>query len=60
MPKVALDSIQRINRTGYPPPFDQPMRGRWSQKIGAAFALTDFDARARRLVEPAPLARRRG
>jgi len=44
MPKIDLDSIEPTNRTGYPPPFDQQMRGRWSQKLGAAFELADFGA----------------
>jgi uncharacterized cupin superfamily protein len=44
MPKIDLDCIERLNRTGYPPPFDQPVAGRWSQKLGSAFGLTDFGA----------------
>lgn len=44
MPKIDLDSVERINRTGYPPPFDRQMIGRWSQKLGAALGLTDFGA----------------
>jgi uncharacterized cupin superfamily protein len=44
VPKIDLDCIERLNRTGYPPPFDQPVAGRWSQKVGSAFGLTDFGA----------------
>ena len=44
MPKIDLDSVERVNRTGYPPPFDEQMRGRWSQKLGPVFNLIDFGA----------------
>ena len=36
MPKIDLDSIPPVNRTGYPPPYDQPVEGRWQRKIGLA------------------------
>ncbi|MDQ3247402.1 MAG: cupin domain-containing protein [Pseudomonadota bacterium] len=42
MPKVALDSIEQTNRTGYPPPFDQPVAGRHYRKLGEALGLADF------------------
>ena len=29
MPKVDLDAIEQTNRTGYPPPFDETVAGRW-------------------------------
>ena len=29
MPKVELDAIEQVSRTGYPAPFDQPVAGRW-------------------------------
>ena len=44
MPRIDLDSIEQTNRTGYPPPFDQAVSGRSSQKLGALFGLTDFGA----------------
>jgi uncharacterized cupin superfamily protein len=44
MPKVDLQSVEKIKRTGYPPPFDQEVSGRWSQKLGSLFGLTDFGA----------------
>jgi uncharacterized cupin superfamily protein len=44
MPKIDLDSVERTNRTGYPPPFDREVSGRWSQKLGPLFGLTDFGA----------------
>lgn len=44
MPKVDLESVERSNRTGYPPPFDREVAGRSSQKLGQAFGLADFGA----------------
>lgn len=45
MPKLDLDSIEQTNATGYPPPFDQPVAGRWQRKIGQAARLTALGAR---------------
>lgn len=45
MPKLDLDSIEQTNATGYPPPFDEPVAGRWQRKIGAAARLTALGAR---------------
>ena len=45
MPKIDLDSIEQTNRTGYPPPFDEPVAGRWQRKIGNAARLTALGAR---------------
>ena len=45
MPKIELDSIEQTNRTGYPPPFDEPVAGRWQRKIGQASRLTALGAR---------------
>lgn len=42
MPKVALDSIDQTNRTGYPPPFDRPVAGRHYRKLGEVLGLEDF------------------
>ena len=42
MPKVDLDAIEQINRTGYPPPFDQAVAGRHQRRLATAFGLTDF------------------
>jgi uncharacterized cupin superfamily protein len=44
MPKVDLDAIEKVNRTGYPPPHDEQVRGRWAQRLGAPFGLSDFGA----------------
>ena len=42
MPKIDLESIEQVRRTGYPPPFDQDVRGRLSRKLGIALGFTDF------------------
>ncbi len=42
MPKVDLDSIELINRTGYPPPFDRDVEGRWYRRLAPATGLSDF------------------
>ena len=44
MPKVDLTSIEKVQRTGYPPPHDAQVRGRWAQRLAAPFGLTDFGA----------------
>lgn len=42
MPKVDLDSIPQQNRTGYPPPYDQEVAGRWYRRLAPATGLSDF------------------
>ena len=42
MPKINLDSIEQTNRTGYPPPFDADVAGRWVRRLAPATRLTDF------------------
>jgi uncharacterized cupin superfamily protein len=44
MPKVDLESIEEVNRTGYPPPFDREVAGRWYRRLAPATGLTDFGA----------------
>jgi uncharacterized cupin superfamily protein len=44
MPKVDLESIEQVNRTGYPPPFDRQVAGRWYRRLAPAAGLTDFGA----------------
>ncbi len=44
MPKIDLDKIPQTNRTGYPPPFDQAVAGRWVRRLSPASGLTDFGA----------------
>ena len=40
MPKLDLDAIPQTNRTGYPPPFDRAVAGRYQRKLApvAGFA----------------------
>ena len=44
MPKIALDTIPQTNATGYPPPFDAPVLGRWYRRLAPTSGLTDFAA----------------
>ncbi|HET9812279.1 MAG TPA: cupin domain-containing protein [Sphingomicrobium sp.] len=44
MPKLDLDAIEQVNRTGYPPPFDRDVQGRWYRRLGTAAGMTDFGA----------------
>ena len=44
MPKADLSSIPATNRTGYPPPLDQPVAGRWYKRLAPALGLTAFGA----------------
>ena len=45
MPKVDLDALEPTNRTGYPPPFNEPVAGRWQRKVGEAAGLSELGAR---------------
>lgn len=49
MPKVDLAAILETNRTGYPPPFDGDVAGRWFRRLAPATRLTDFGASLVRL-----------
>jgi uncharacterized cupin superfamily protein len=42
MPKIDLESIEQINRTGYPPPYSEPMAKRHYRRLAPATGLTDF------------------
>jgi len=44
MPKIDLDAIAQTNRTGYPPPYDREVEGRWYRRLAPATALTTFGA----------------
>jgi uncharacterized cupin superfamily protein len=44
MPKIDLEAIEQVNRTGYPPPFNEPVAGRWYRRLAPAAGLTDFGA----------------
>ena len=45
MPKVDLDGIEQTNRTGYPPPFDREVAGRWQKPIGDTVGFGELGAR---------------
>jgi len=42
MPKLDLESIEQTNRTGYPPPYSEPMAKRRYRRLAAAAGLSDF------------------
>jgi uncharacterized cupin superfamily protein len=44
MPKLDLDGLPQTNATGYPPPFDAPVQGRWYRRLAPASGLNDFAA----------------
>jgi uncharacterized cupin superfamily protein len=45
MPKMDLESMEQTNKTGYPPPFDQPVAGRWQRKVGETAGFKELGAR---------------
>jgi uncharacterized cupin superfamily protein len=45
MPKIDVDALEPTNRTGYPPPFNAPVQGRWQRKLAEAAGLTELGAR---------------
>ena len=44
MPKLDLASIPQSNATGYPPPFDTAVKGRWWRRLAPAAGLTELGA----------------
>ncbi len=42
MPKLNLDSVESISRTGYPPPYAEAMAKRHYRRLAPAAGLTDF------------------
>lgn len=42
MPKLDLATIPQVSSTGYPPPFDEEVAGRWYRRLSPASGLTDF------------------
>jgi uncharacterized cupin superfamily protein len=42
MPKLDLDSIEQTSRTGYPPPYAEPMAKRHYRRLAPASGLSDF------------------
>ena len=44
MPEVDLEAVEATNRTGYPPPYDAAVAGRFYRRIGDFGGLVDFGA----------------
>ncbi|MDT8279013.1 MAG: cupin domain-containing protein [Erythrobacter sp.] len=44
MPKLELDAIPQSNATGYPPPHDAAVEGRWYRRLAPANGLTQMGA----------------
>jgi uncharacterized cupin superfamily protein len=44
MPKLHLETIEQVNRTGYPPPFHEQVAGRWYRRLGPVAGIRDFGA----------------
>ncbi|NVE95777.1 cupin domain-containing protein [Altererythrobacter lutimaris] len=44
MPKLDLQSIPQTNVTGYPPPFDKEVEGRWYRRLAPPSGLTKLGA----------------
>ena len=42
MPKLDLDTIPQTNATGYPPPFDAAVQGRWYRRLAPASGLSEM------------------
>ena len=42
MPKVDLAAIEQTNRTGYPPPHDAAVAGRFYRRLAPVLSLNDF------------------
>jgi uncharacterized cupin superfamily protein len=42
VPKIDLEVIEQTNRTGYPPPFNQEVQGRWYRRLAPATGLSEF------------------
>jgi uncharacterized cupin superfamily protein len=44
MPKLDLDAVPQTNATGYPPPFDEPVQGRWYRRLAPAAGMGQLRA----------------
>ncbi len=44
MPKLDLEAIEQKNTTGYPPPFNADVAGRWFRRLAPAGGLSTFGA----------------
>ena len=50
MPKIDLASAPTFEGSSYPPPFDEPCRGRSGARLGAAAGLTQFGVNLMKLA----------
>ncbi len=44
MPKIDLAAIPQSNRTGYPPPYDRQVQGRWVRRLAGPAGLSVMGA----------------
>ena len=44
VPKIDLDAVPQENRTGYPPPYDEAVQGRWVRRLAAPAGLSEMGA----------------
>ena len=44
MPKIDLEAVQQANSTGYPPPYDRDVAGRWVRRLSKPAGLTAMGA----------------
>ncbi len=44
MPKLDLDAIEQRNTTGYPPPYDRDVAGRWVRRLAGPAGLSAMGA----------------
>lgn len=44
MPKLDLEAIPQVNKTGYPAPFDAEVQGRWYRRLAPVAGLTEMGA----------------
>jgi uncharacterized cupin superfamily protein len=50
MPKIDISAIAEVGATGYPPPFDAIVEGRFRRRLGNAGGLTQFGVNLCRLA----------
>lgn len=44
MPKIDLEAIPQSNATGYPPPYNEAVAGRWVRRLRGVAGLTEMGA----------------
>lgn len=58
MPKIDIDAIAEENSTGYPPPFDALVAGRFRKRLARAAGLTQYGVNLCRLAPGAASSQR--